>query len=153
LFARLREEFVRIYSEPVMLRVFKRTVGSQSWRSYPALPALGTLDIRHVLSSPYIFALFSVVYNDRSPLQICAPFSRFAFRFANLHSVFQICIPFCKSALRFPDLHFVLQICIPFSRFAFRFADLKQQAAGGITCQHWTRDTLSLPPTDLLIVD
>ena len=42
----LREEFVRIYSEPVMLRFFKEQWEANPGVPLPALPALGTLDIR-----------------------------------------------------------------------------------------------------------
>jgi DNA-directed RNA polymerase len=52
----LREEFVRIYSEPVMQNYFKEV-----WKANPgihlaALPCPGNLDIRQVLSSEYFFA-------------------------------------------------------------------------------------------------
>ena len=52
----LREEFVRIYSEPVMQKFF-----IEQWDANPgvllhALPPPGTLDIRQVLDSPYFFA-------------------------------------------------------------------------------------------------
>jgi len=52
----LREEFVRIYSEPVLMNFFK-----QQWQAHrdvglPAMPPPGNLDIRQVISSPYFFA-------------------------------------------------------------------------------------------------
>jgi DNA-directed RNA polymerase len=52
----LREEFVRIYSEPVMMRFFKEQWEANPSVYLPALPPPGDLDIRQVLSSPYFFA-------------------------------------------------------------------------------------------------
>ena len=52
----LREEFVRIYSEPVMQRFFKEQWQANPGVYIPALPAPGTLDIRQVISPPYFFA-------------------------------------------------------------------------------------------------
>ena len=52
----LREEFVRIYSEPVMMNFFKEVLLANPGVPLPTLPAPGTLDIRQVLSSPYFFA-------------------------------------------------------------------------------------------------
>ena len=51
----LREEFVRIYSEPVLVN-FLREQLLASGTFLPALPAQGDLDIRQVLESPYFFA-------------------------------------------------------------------------------------------------
>jgi DNA-directed RNA polymerase len=52
----LREEFVRIYDEPVLQKFFKEQWEANPGVLIPALPAPGTLDIRQVLSSPYFFA-------------------------------------------------------------------------------------------------
>ena len=52
----LREEFVRIYSEPVMWNFFKDLWKNNPGVALPALPPPGTLDIRQVLDSPYFFA-------------------------------------------------------------------------------------------------
>ena len=52
----LREEFVRIYSEPVMWHFFKDLWKSNPGVALPSLPSPGTLDIRQVLDSPYFFA-------------------------------------------------------------------------------------------------
>ena len=52
----LREEFVRIYSEPVMTNFFKEVWLANPGVPLPALPPPGTLDIRPVLESPYFFA-------------------------------------------------------------------------------------------------
>ena len=52
----LREEFVRIYSEPVMVRFFKEQWQANPGMYLPALPPSETLDIRRVISSPYFFA-------------------------------------------------------------------------------------------------
>jgi DNA-directed RNA polymerase, mitochondrial len=51
----LREEFVRIHSEPVLMN-FLREQLQASGMALPALPVPGNLDIRQVLSSPYFFA-------------------------------------------------------------------------------------------------
>jgi hypothetical protein len=51
----LREEFVNIYSEPVMMNFFKELLKSGGV-ALPSLPPPGTLDIRQVLDSPYLFA-------------------------------------------------------------------------------------------------
>ena len=52
----LREEFVRIYSEPVLPNFFKEQWEAHPDVDLPALPPPGNLDIRQVLSSPYSFA-------------------------------------------------------------------------------------------------
>jgi len=52
----LREEFVRIYSEPVLMNFFKEQWQAHRDVALPAMPAPGNLDIRQVLSSPYFFA-------------------------------------------------------------------------------------------------
>src|SRR5438094_9987071 len=52
----LREEFVRIYSEPVLQNFFKELWETHRDVDLPALPPPGNLDIRQVLSSPYFFA-------------------------------------------------------------------------------------------------
>jgi DNA-directed RNA polymerase len=52
----LREEFVRIYSEPVMWNFFKDLWKNNPGIALPALPPPGTLDIRQVLDSPHFFA-------------------------------------------------------------------------------------------------
>ena len=52
----LREEFVRIYSEPVLQNFFKGLWEANTDLHLPALPPPGNLDIRQVLSSPYFFA-------------------------------------------------------------------------------------------------
>jgi len=51
----LREEFVGMYSEPVMSNFFMELLKS-SPVALPSLPEPGTLDIRQVLDSPYFFA-------------------------------------------------------------------------------------------------
>jgi DNA-directed RNA polymerase, mitochondrial len=51
----LREEFVRIYSEPVLVN-FLRGQLLDSGTFLPALPAQGNLDIQQVLESTYFFA-------------------------------------------------------------------------------------------------
>jgi len=52
----LREEFVRIYSEPVLPNFLREQLRANPDMVLPALPAPGNLDIRQVLSSPYFFA-------------------------------------------------------------------------------------------------
>jgi DNA-directed RNA polymerase len=52
----LREEFVGIYSEPVLQNFFKELWKAHPDVDLPALPPPGNLDIRQVLSSPYSFA-------------------------------------------------------------------------------------------------
>jgi DNA-directed RNA polymerase len=52
----LREEFVRMYSEPVMMKFFKQQWEANPGVPLPALPPPGSLDIRQVLESPYFFA-------------------------------------------------------------------------------------------------
>jgi DNA-directed RNA polymerase len=52
----LREEFVRIYSEPILANFLKEQMKAHPDVDLPALPAAGDLDIRQVLSSPYFFA-------------------------------------------------------------------------------------------------
>jgi DNA-directed RNA polymerase, mitochondrial len=51
----LREEFVGMYSEPVMSNFFMELLKS-SPVALPSLPEPGTLDIRQVLDSAYCFA-------------------------------------------------------------------------------------------------
>jgi DNA-directed RNA polymerase len=52
----LREEFVRIYSEPVLPNFLREQMKAHPGVLLPALPPPGDLDIRQVLSSPYFFA-------------------------------------------------------------------------------------------------
>ena len=52
----LREEFVRMYSEPVLIQFFKEQWEANPGIVIPALPPPGTLDIRQVLKSLYFFA-------------------------------------------------------------------------------------------------
>ena len=52
----LREEFVHIYSEPVLQNFFKEQWEAHHDVDLPALPPPGNLDIRQVISSPYFFA-------------------------------------------------------------------------------------------------
>jgi DNA-directed RNA polymerase len=52
----LREEFVRIYSEPVLQNFFNEQRQAHPDVAFPDLPQTGNLDIRQVLSSPYFFA-------------------------------------------------------------------------------------------------
>jgi DNA-directed RNA polymerase len=52
----LREEFVRIYSEPVLQKFLDEQRAAHPDIDFPNLPQLGNLDIREVLSSPYFFA-------------------------------------------------------------------------------------------------
>ena len=52
----LREEFVRMYSEPVLIQFFKEQWEANRGIVIPALPPPGALDIRQVLQSLYFFA-------------------------------------------------------------------------------------------------
>jgi len=52
----LREEFVRIYSEPVLMNFFKEQWQAHRDVGLPAMSPPGNLDIRQVLSSAYFFA-------------------------------------------------------------------------------------------------
>jgi DNA-directed RNA polymerase len=52
----LREEFVRIYSEPVLQNFLDQQRQAHPGISLPDLPQTGDLDIQQVLSSPYFFA-------------------------------------------------------------------------------------------------
>src|SRR2546422_791407 len=52
----LREEFVRIYSEPVLQNFLKEQRDAHPDVDLPELPEAGNLDIRQVISSPYFFA-------------------------------------------------------------------------------------------------
>ena len=52
----LREEFVRIYSEPVLPNFLREQMKAHPDAALPALPPPGDLDIRQVISSPYFFA-------------------------------------------------------------------------------------------------
>jgi DNA-directed RNA polymerase len=52
----LREEFVRIYSEPVLQRFFREQWEANPSVPLPALPPPGVLDLGQVIASPYFFA-------------------------------------------------------------------------------------------------
>jgi DNA-directed RNA polymerase, mitochondrial len=52
----LREEFVRIYSEPVLQNFIDQQRKAYPGLSLPDPPQTGDLDIRQVLESPYFFA-------------------------------------------------------------------------------------------------
>jgi DNA-directed RNA polymerase len=52
----LREEFVRIYSEPVLQNFLDQQRKAHPGISLPDPPPTGDLDIQQVLSSPYFFA-------------------------------------------------------------------------------------------------
>lgn len=52
----LREEFVRIYSEPVLQNFLNEQRAANPDLDLPDVPQLGALDIRQVLESPYFFA-------------------------------------------------------------------------------------------------
>ncbi len=52
----LREEFVRIYSEPILQNFLNQLRAANPDLELPDLPPVGNLDIRQVLSSPYFFA-------------------------------------------------------------------------------------------------
>jgi len=52
----LREEFVRIYSEPVLQNFLNEQREAHPDVDLPELPQAGNLDIRQVISSPYFFA-------------------------------------------------------------------------------------------------
>ena len=52
----LREEFARIYSEPVLQNVLDQQRQAHPGVSLPDPPQTGDLDIQQVLSSPYFFA-------------------------------------------------------------------------------------------------
>jgi DNA-directed RNA polymerase len=52
----LREEFVRIYSEPVLQNFLNEQRKAHPDVDLPEIPQTGSLDIRQVISSPYFFA-------------------------------------------------------------------------------------------------
>ena len=52
----LREEFVRIYSEPVLQNFLNEQRAAYPFIELPDLPQTGNLDIRQVLESAYFFA-------------------------------------------------------------------------------------------------
>ena len=52
----LREEFVRIYSEPVLQNFLNEQRQANPDLELPELPPTGNLDIRQVIGSPYFFA-------------------------------------------------------------------------------------------------
>ena len=52
----LREEFVRIYSEPVLQNFIDQQRQAHPRIELPDPPPTGDLDIRQVLESPYFFA-------------------------------------------------------------------------------------------------
>ena len=52
----LREEFVRIYSEPVLQNFLDQQRKAHPGIALPDPPQTGDLDIQQVLSSPYFFA-------------------------------------------------------------------------------------------------
>ena len=52
----LREEFVRIYSKPVLQNFLDQQRKAHPEISLPDPPQTGDLDIQQVLSSPYFFA-------------------------------------------------------------------------------------------------
>jgi DNA-directed RNA polymerase, mitochondrial len=52
----LREEFVRIYSEPILQIFLKEQREAHPDVDLPGLAQTGNLDIRQVISSPYFFA-------------------------------------------------------------------------------------------------
>src|SRR5438094_5337908 len=52
----LREEFVRIYFQPVLMNFFKEQWQTHRDVALPAMPPPSNLDIRQVISSPYFFA-------------------------------------------------------------------------------------------------
>jgi DNA-directed RNA polymerase len=52
----LREEFVRIYSEPVLHKFLEEQSQAHPNVDFPDVPQTGDLDIRQVLASPYFFA-------------------------------------------------------------------------------------------------
>jgi DNA-directed RNA polymerase len=52
----LREEFVRIYSEPVLQNFIDQLRKAHPGIELPDPPKTGDLDIRQVLESPYFFA-------------------------------------------------------------------------------------------------
>jgi DNA-directed RNA polymerase len=52
----LREEFVGMYSEPVMVNFFEEILKAHPGVALPTLPPPGSLDIRQVLESLYFFA-------------------------------------------------------------------------------------------------
>lgn len=51
----LREEFVRIYSDPVLQNILNELRQAYPDVELPELPRTGDLDIRQVLESPYFF--------------------------------------------------------------------------------------------------
>jgi DNA-directed RNA polymerase len=52
----LREEFVRIYSEPVLMNFLREQMLANPGIPLPALSPPGNLDIHQVIESPYFFA-------------------------------------------------------------------------------------------------
>ena len=52
----LREEFVRIYSEPVLQKFLEEQRQAHPDLDLPDPPQAGNLDIRQVIESPYFFA-------------------------------------------------------------------------------------------------
>ena len=52
----LREEFVRIYSEPVLQNFLDEVRAANPDLDLPDVPQTGNLDIRQVMESPYFFA-------------------------------------------------------------------------------------------------
>jgi DNA-directed RNA polymerase len=52
----LREEFVRIDSEPVLQKVLDEQRAAHPHIELPETPQTGNLDISQVISSPYFFA-------------------------------------------------------------------------------------------------
>jgi DNA-directed RNA polymerase len=52
----LREEFVRIYSEPVLQKFLEEQRQAHPDLDLPEPPQAGDLDIRQVIESPYFFA-------------------------------------------------------------------------------------------------
>ena len=52
----LREEFVRIYSEPVLQKFLEEQRQAHPGLDLPDPPQAGNLDIRQVIESPYFFA-------------------------------------------------------------------------------------------------
>ena len=51
----LREEFVKLYSQPILENFLESLVIRYPGVSFPPIPEKGTLDLHSVLSSPYFF--------------------------------------------------------------------------------------------------
>lgn len=51
----LRQQFVNLYSQPILENFLESLVIRYPGLSFPALPEKGTLDLQSILQSPYFF--------------------------------------------------------------------------------------------------